>query len=160
VTRAAARSGRAPDLGSACATSRRRPKRYTLLVAALAVGAGAGPAVAEPAGGRQAESIQRELERLRGHRVEVAPDGRSYRILDIAGEGAPLVGVVERRGAGLWLRGEDGLDRRLTGPLAIPRIAGPGYKVWVIGSVNQSGQLSARRIGVLAPPPRRDRWPP
>ncbi len=78
--------------------------------------------------------------------------GADYRIVDVAGEGAPLVGVVERRGAALWLRPTRGPARRLTGPLAVPRIAGPGYKVWVVGRAGADGSLVARRLGVLAPP--------
>jgi hypothetical protein len=69
---------------------------------------------------------------------------------DIAGEGAPLVGTVERRGADLWLIGETTV--RLSGPLAHPRLAGPGYKIWVLGSLSADGSLRARRLGVLAPP--------
>ena len=105
---------------------------------------------ADPA--RAPEGAAAELARLAGHRVAIAPDG-SYRILDVAGEGAPRVGVVERRGQALWLRTAEGA-LRLAGPLAVPRIAGPGYKVWVLGEVDQSGALVARRLGVLAPPRR------
>jgi hypothetical protein len=90
-----------------------------------------------------------ELARLAGQRVEIVPGG--YRILDVAGEGAPLVGTVERRERELWLRPERGAPLRLVGPLAVPRIAGPGYKVWVIGRV-RDGSLEARRLGVLAQP--------
>ena len=36
-------------------------------------------------------------------------------------------------------------------PLAVPRIAGPGYKVWVLGRLER-GALVVRRLGVLAPP--------
>jgi hypothetical protein len=96
--------------------------------------------------------VAAELSRLDGHRVSLLPGGADYRIVDVAGEGAPLVGFVERRGAALWLRPERGPARRLTGPLAVPRIAGPGYKVWVIGRAGADGSLVARRIGVLAPP--------
>ncbi|WP_152629906.1 hypothetical protein [Haliangium ochraceum] len=96
------------------------------------------------------------MSRLAGQRVRV--DGAGYRILDIAGEGPPLVGVVERRDDGLWLRGEDGARYRLRGPLAKPRIAGPGYKVWVLGRAQPAqtqgagAELWAQRLGVLAPP--------
>lgn len=95
-------------------------------------------------------AVAAELARLDGHRVERGPGG--YRIADVAGEGAPLVGVVERRGAALWLVGDRG-GRRLAGPLAQPRIAGPGYKVWVLGADGPDGSLVARRLGVLARPP-------
>lgn len=89
-----------------------------------------------------------EVARLEGHTVEVEGDG--YRITDVAGEGAPRVGVVERRGPALWLVTE-GEALRLVGPLAAPRIAGPGYKVWVVGD-RDGDTLRARRLGVLAPP--------
>ena len=105
-------------------------------VALLAAWLGAAPA-----------GVADELSRLAGQRVTQSDDG--YRIDDIAGEGAPIVGVVERRGRELWVAGY-----RLTGPLARPRIAGPGYKVWVLGEI-AGDSLRARRIGVLAPP--RDR---
>lgn len=126
---------------------------------ALAVIAGALAGAAEaapPPGvirvrGARAE-IAAELSRLDGHRVSVVVGGADYRIVDVAGEGAPLVGVVERRGAALWLRSERGPALRLTGPLAVPRIAGPGYKVWVLGRAGADGSLIVRRIGVLAPP--------
>lgn len=95
-----------------------------------------------------------ELARLAGHRVALAADG-SYRILDVAGEGAPEVGLVERRGRALWLRRADGSAIALAGPLAVPRVAGPGYKVWVLGRVER-GALVVRRLGVLAPPARND----
>lgn len=93
-----------------------------------------------------------ELDRLEGHTVATA-EGGGYVIEDVAGEGPPLVGVVERRGAELWLRTATE-SVRLTGPLARPRIAGPGYKVWVLGDRNPGGTLHARRLGVLAPPMR------
>jgi len=97
-----------------------------------------------------APAIADQVARLRGQNVRIAADGRSYTIVDIAGEGKPLVGVVQARNAELWL--DTGSHRyRLTGPLAIPRIAGPRYKVWVVGDV--SGELlRVRRLGVLAPP--------
>lgn len=96
-----------------------------------------------------APELAAEVDRLAGQRVAIAADGSGYVIEDIAGEGAPIVGVVERRGDGLWVNG-----LRLVGPLAVPRIAGPGYKVWVIGEVD--GQIvRARRIGVLRPPAAR-----
>lgn len=97
-------------------------------------------------------ALQAEVARLEGHAIEVAPDGASYEIRDIAGEGPPRVGVIERRGRRLWLMEAGGEAVRLSGPLAVPRIAGPGYKVWVIGEVDARGDLRARRIGVLAAP--------
>jgi hypothetical protein len=87
----------------------------------------------------------------------VAADGASYVIEDIAGEGRPVVGVVERRGNDLWLVPADAdagaAAVKLSGPLAAPRIAGPGYKVWVLGTIDQkNGSLRATRIGVLKRP--------
>jgi hypothetical protein len=94
---------------------------------------------------------QEEVERLEGQSVEVTALG--YQILDIAGEGAPHVGCVRRVGNSLYL--ETTSDRwRLTGPLAIPRIAGPNYKVWVIGEPTPAKTLPARRLGILATPDR------
>lgn len=104
-------------------------------------------ALASPAGQRD------ELSRLAGHTVEVSEAG--YIIRDVAGEGTPLIGRIERRGAALYLVVERGETYRLTGPLAKPRIAGPGYKVWVLGTIVRRGgkaELAARRLGVLAPP--------
>jgi hypothetical protein len=89
-----------------------------------------------------------EALRLEGHTVET--DAGGYRIVDVAGEGPPRVGVVERRGRELWLV-TAGEALRLAGPLAAPRIAGPGYKVWVLGE-RDGDTLHARRLGVLAPP--------
>jgi len=135
-------------------TAAERRSVAALLAALLSVvGRAAAGDPAPPRG--EPPALAAELARLDGQRVEVAPDRASYRILDIAGEGAPLVGVVERRGASLWLRAEVGPPRRLVGPLAVPRIAGPGYKVWVIGRVAPDGELSARRLGILARPVRR-----
>lgn len=114
--------------------------RWLLVVLVLTAGAGAARA-----------DLAAELARLAGHRVAVSPDRASYRILDVAGEGAPEVGVVERHGRALFLRRADGSRLALAGPLAVPRIAGPGYTIWVLGRVER-GALIARRIGVLAPP--------
>lgn len=90
-----------------------------------------------------------EVDRLVGQSVELSESG--YRILDIAGEGEPRVGCVRRVGKALYL--ESGEERfRLTGPLALPRIAGPNYKVWVIGTVTPAMSLRATRLGILATP--------
>lgn len=103
---------------------------------------GLGPAVSP--------SMAAELGRLEGQRVRV--DATGYVIEDIAGEGAPYVGVVALRGSELWL--ETGTEALLlSGPLAHPRIAGPAYKVWVVGQ-RRGSRLEARRLGVLAPPAR------
>ena len=124
--------------------------------AAQAGGAGAGaPAVipAPEAAARLAvepSEIAGVMARLAGQRAEVAPDRRSVRVDDVAGLGRPWVGTVERRGEALWLvTGAGAL--RLTGPLARPRIAGPGYAVWVAGAA-RAGALAARRLGVLRRP--------
>lgn len=88
--------------------------------------------------------------RLVGHTIEIAADHRSLTIVDVAGEGAPRVGMVERDGEHLVLvSGEERL--RLEGPLARPRIAGPGYTIWVTGSV-ADGAIRAKRLGILRRP--------
>lgn len=116
-------------------------------------------AATDQTGARPEPALQAERERLTGHRVRVAADGSGYTIMDIAGEGAPVVGVVERRGDHLWLVTGDRARYRLTGPLARPRIAGPGYKIWALGDVIDSAGhpaggpvLRPRRLGILAPP--------
>ncbi len=92
---------------------------------------------------------QEEIDRLIGHSVRVTDDG--YEVADIAGEGSPYIGCVRRVGKALFL--ESGDNRwRLTGPLAIPRIAGPNYKVWVIGTATAAMTLPATRLGILATP--------
>jgi hypothetical protein len=88
--------------------------------------------------------VAAEIARLAGQEIAETPDG--YVIEDVAGEGKPLVGVVERRGQELWLVGD--VTVKLVGPLAHPRIAGPGYKVWVLGEKDGDG-YRARRLGVL-----------
>jgi hypothetical protein len=88
------------------------------------------------------------MSRLQGHTARVVGD--DVVIDDVAGEGKPIVGIVERRGATLWVVG-DGVAVELRGPLARPRIAGPGYRVWVLGR-RDGDVLVARRLGVLAPP--------
>jgi hypothetical protein len=100
--------------------------------------------------------VVEEIRRLVGHAVEARADG-GYVITDVAGEGRPLVGIVERRGAELWIvptDADEGIaSLRLSGPLASPRIAGPRYKVWVLGTIEKDGSLRPRRLGVLARPP-------
>ncbi|HUS64441.1 MAG TPA: hypothetical protein VMZ28_07845 [Kofleriaceae bacterium] len=91
-----------------------------------------------------------EASRLAGHTLSRA--GGTLRIVDVAGEGAPEVGVVERRGRALWLVTDGGKALRLAGPLAVPRIAGPGYRVWALGRVGRGGALWVRRLGVLRRP--------
>lgn len=90
------------------------------------------------------------LDRLIGHRVRWQ-DG-ALAIDDVAGRGRPWLGVVERRADGLWLAGA-GFALRLTGPLARPRLAGPGYLIWAIGE-RRGDALAVERLGVLEPPRR------
>lgn len=92
--------------------------------------------------------------RLRGQRARRG-DGVLI-VTDIAGQGAPWIGVVAARSGALWL---DTAVRslRLTGPLARPRLAGPGYLLWVVGArrdAPDAAELEILRLGVLAPPAR------
>jgi hypothetical protein len=131
-----------------------KAKDLRAALALIVIGGLAGAAAAAPPPGAlpvRSQAVAEELARLDGHAVQVASGGE-YRIIDVAGEGAPLVGVVERRGDELWLRTSRGPALRLVGPLAVPRIAGPGYKVWVVGRPAPDGALVVRRLGVLAPP--------
>jgi|GEM_PF-2301550 len=87
------------------------------------------------------------LDRLVGQRVGWR-DGVLI-IDDVGGVGRPWIGIVERRGAALWLVGA-GFELRLTGPLARPRLAGVGYLIWITGA--RSGEaIAAQRLGVLEP---------
>jgi hypothetical protein len=89
--------------------------------------------------------------RLPGQLTRVAP-GRVW-ISDVAGEGSPWVGVVERRGRALWLVGELGDAFELRGPLARPRLAGPGYTVWVLGDLDEVAHtMRVKRLGILRRP--------
>jgi hypothetical protein len=90
--------------------------------------------------------------RLEGQRFTIAADRTSVEIDDVAGLGAPEVGVIELRGDALWIVPAGGAPARLTGPLARPRIAGPGYTVWVIGEAAPDGSIRARRLGILRRP--------
>ncbi len=89
-----------------------------------------------------------ERSRLAGHSIEEREGGHA--IIDIAGEGPPLVGCVLRRDSRLVLKTQ-GEELVLEGPLAIPRIAGPHYKVWAIGT-RDGARLTVRRLGILARP--------
>ncbi len=98
-----------------------------------------------------------EIARLEGHTVAV--DSLGYSIVDIAGEGIPLVGCVRVLGQGQGLGQGQSLiletqTQRLTlsGPLAVPRIAGPDYKIWVIGKVHNNKSIEVKRLGILATP--------
>ena len=148
-------------------TSRPRIERAALaliIVAGTAVAAAGDPARSPPpppvatAAPRAAATIAIDaaqapaiLERLAGHQVRFAA-GRVV-IDDIAGEGRPWVGVIERRGGELWLR-TDVIALRLAGALARPRIAGPGYLAWATGTLEESPMptLRLRRLGILARP--------
>ena len=123
--------------------------RSLLVIAALAL-----PAHAEvtPATNLLAVSADEEASisaRLRGQTFTIE-DG-VLAITDIAGEGAPMIGVVTRDGGDLLLDTPNG-RWKLTGPLARPRIAGPGYTVWVLGTPGGDGTYKLRRIGVLRRP--------
>jgi hypothetical protein len=99
------------------------------------------------------EEVDAIAARLDGQEIEIAADRRAIRIVDIAKEGAPRVGVIERDGRALVLVTAEG-RWRLAGPLARPRIAGPGYTVWVIGTLDAGNvaTLTARRLGILRRP--------
>lgn len=137
-----------------------------VVAVALAAGLAAGPGVSSvaraeapsspssPSSGRwpvaEPAAARAMLDRLVGQRAGWH-DG-VLTIVDIAGAGPPWIGVVERRGQALWLVG-DGVAWRLSGPLARPRLAGPGYLIWAIGAP-AGDRLEVTRLGVLAPPPR------
>lgn len=102
--------------------------------------------------------ITTELLRLVGHHVVVS-EGCACEIVDVAGEGRPIVGVVERRGVELWIVPADGAGcvarsevsprpLRLVGPLAHPRLAGPGHKIWLLGPV-AGDTIRPTRLGIL-----------
>jgi len=122
---------------------------------ALVVLALASPAAADEAATVAIEPAEADAiaARLAGHRFELAVDRRSLRIRDVAGAGAPRVGVIERDGAELVLVTAEA-RWRLAGPLARPRIAGPGYTVWVIGipSEGKVPRLTVQRLGILRRP--------
>lgn len=86
--------------------------------------------------------------RLPGQRAHLG-DGVLL-IDDIAGLGRPWVGVVQMRCDRPWLVTALGA-LRLTGPLARPRLAGPGYLVWALGQ-RRGPELAVARLGVLARP--------
>jgi hypothetical protein len=117
-------------------------KRALVVVVALAVApvAAADTIAIDPA---EAPAI---AARLAGQRFTITGDRLT--IDDIAHEGAPLIGVVEVRGDHAWLVRDDAAPVRLAGPLARPRIAGPGYTVWVIGAI-AGDTVTVRRLGVL-----------
>jgi hypothetical protein len=89
--------------------------------------------------------------RLAGQKIE--RHANAIQIVDVAGEGAPRIGIVARDGEHLVLI-TAGERLRLAGPLARPRIAGPGYAVWVIGTVARGDvpTLTVRRLGILRRP--------
>ena len=109
-----------------------------LTACAIAVAPGDGPAM---------------LARLDGQQARLVAD--RLVIDDVAGEGRPWVGVIERHGTALWLRTADG-PVQLDGPLARPRIAGPGYRAWATGALADAPgavpRLRLRRLGILARP--------
>lgn len=85
------------------------------------------------------------LSRLAGH--EVRRQGDRVYLLDVEGGERPWIGVVERRGRALWIVGDD-FAFELRGPLARPRLAGPGYTVWIAGRADGT-RFMVRRLGVL-----------
>lgn len=117
--------------------------------------------------------LRQELSRLEGHEVVVNADGSSYHIVNAAAEGPAMIGLIEARGQKLWfikdnrhsqqsqqsqsqqvrIRRHGRSQWRLRGRLAIPRIAGPGYKVWIVGEI-RAGALWVRRLGILRSPYR------
>jgi hypothetical protein len=122
-----------------------------LIVAGAATSAAADPANRVEVSPAQVDAV---VARLAGHRIEISARRDAVTIVDAAGEGPPRVGVIERDGDDLVMVTADG-RWRLAGPLARPRIAGPGYTVWVIGDVDAAGAvLRARRLGVLLRPAR------
>ncbi len=131
-----------------------RASRARLALIAMAMTAAVARAEPPAADGRwpvaDPAAARAMLDRLRGHHVGWH-DG-ALEIVDVAGAGRPWVGVVERRGDELWLAGQ-AFAWRLRGPLARPRLAGPGYLVWAIGPLTER-DLRVTRLGVLAPPRR------
>lgn len=97
--------------------------------------------------------------RLAGHRFLAAD--HALILADVAGAGRPWVGVVAVRCGALWLDTAV-TSLRLTGPLARPRLAGPGYLMWAIGRLSPDRSLALHRLGVLARPAEvpGDRPPP
>ncbi len=122
------------------------------------LGAAGGSAASQP----PTAEIADQLDRLTGHQVVVSADGADFVITDAAGEGPAMIGTVtlaDEADEQLWLLAVNGDRWRLTGPLAIPRIAGPGYKVWVVGEVVHKvlageGVFRPRRLGILRSPHR------
>ncbi|MEZ4358532.1 MAG: hypothetical protein R3B48_00010 [Kofleriaceae bacterium] len=93
-------------------------------------------------------------ERLTGHRVRLGD--HVLLLQDIAGMGAPWVGRIALRCGQLWLHTAV-RTFRLSGPLARPRLAGPGYLMWVVGHRRRDArrapeELEVLRLGVLSPP--------
>jgi len=121
--------------------------------AALVLALLAGQARADATLAVEPTEVDSIVARLAGQTIEIAPDRRAIRIVDVAGEGAPRIGVVAREGDHLVLVG-DGGRWRLAGPLARARIAGPGYTVWVIGTLSDGEvpTLTIHRLGVLRRP--------
>ena len=114
-----------------------------MIGAAVALHLWSAPALLE------ASDLAAEVTRLEGQKFRIE-NGR-YEILDIAGEGPPTVGCVYKDDGELVLV-SDIARLPLRGPLAVPRIAGPRYKVWVLGTATNDGGFFARRLGILAGP--------
>lgn len=88
--------------------------------------------------------------RLTGHRFRL---GDHVLLLeDIASLGRPWVGIVRSRCGALFLDTAVA-SFRLAGPLARPRLAGPGYLLWLVGTRDPlTSTLTIHRLGILARP--------
>ncbi|MBP6628301.1 MAG: hypothetical protein KBG28_24175 [Kofleriaceae bacterium] len=130
-----------------------RPLLAALLGLALTRAAAAQPPVSPaPADAAVVVADDDELREMTSRLVGVrfrAGDGLLH-LDDVAGLGRPWVGPVVRAGQVLVLQ-SGGRHLELAGALARPRIAGPGYLVWVVGR-RVGDVLTIERIGVLAPP--------
>lgn len=94
---------------------------------------------------------QDEIDRLIGHSIHITSD--TYQIIDIAGEGPARVGCVFKRDGELrFVASGESQQWSLTGPLALARIAGPNYKVWILAEKDGDSRLFVRRLGILASP--------
>jgi hypothetical protein len=125
--------------------------RAALLAASLMLAA-PGPARGDDLAIDPAE-VDALRARLAGHQVRISDDSRVLTIDDVAGEGPPHIGVIARDGDHLVLVTATA-RWRLTGPLARPRIAGPGYTVWLVGEPAHGSipTLRAKRVGILRRP--------
>ena len=106
--------------------------------------------------------LKGEIARLQSIEIEVIGDMqpgkrmhvRTYRILDIGGGYAPIVGQLIRVGDGFALRDGDGAPIRLSVGVRTHRRLSDhlGSKLWVFGHTLLSGELKVVRYGVLREP--------